>query len=566
MIARRSGEPGALAMKAAALLAVDPVGLKGAVLRSPPSPALDAWLAAFRAMTPQDAPWRKLPVTASAGRLVGGLDLAASLSAGKPLFERGLLAEADGGVIVAPMAERLEAETAAILCAALDEGVLRAERDGFSRIEAARFALLLVDEGDGDDEKVADALADRVAFIIDPGGIADCDFDHRAIAAARARIAAVATPDPLIEAIAAAAMRCGVISLRILMLSAAAARASAALAGRSEATAEDAALAATLVIGPRALVFPPDAPQEPTPPPGAEEPRSDNEDGGDGALADRIVEAVKAAVDASLLSSAASRRGAGRASGKSGAMRKSLARGRPYGSRPGDPSRGGRLQLVDTLRAAAPWQKIRGRTTGDAKVAVRRDDLRIARFRRPEQSLAIFVVDASGSAAMQRLGETKGAIEQLFAQSYSRRDEVALIAFRKASAEILVPPTRSLVRARRLLAELPGGGGTPLAAGVNAAAALAAQATKRGRTPTIVFMTDGRANVALSGEGGREAAQRDALQAAKKLRALGTRILLFDTSARPEPLASALAAEMGAQYLPMPHADARLVASAVARR
>lgn len=246
-------------------------------------------------------------------------------------------------------------------------------------------------------------------------------------------------------------------------------------------------------------------------------------------------------------------------------MRKSLTRGRPYGSRPCDPSRGGRLQLIDTLRAAAPWQKIRGRMNSAAPIAVRRDDLRIARFRRPEQSLAIFVVDASGSAAMQRLGETKGAIEQLFAQSYSRRDEVALIAFRKAGAEILVPPTRSLVRARRLLAELPGGGGTPLAAGVNAAAMMAVQAGKRGRTPTIVFMTDGRANVALNGEGGREAAQRDAVAAAKKLRSLGMRVLLVDTSARPEPQASALAAEMGAQYLPLPHGGARLIASAVAR-
>lgn len=562
--ARDSG--GALALQAAALLAVDPAGLKGAVLRSPPSPSLDAWLAAFRASLPPAAPWRKLPPGAGAGRLVGGLDLSASLSAGKPLFERGLLSAADGGVVIAPMAERLDAETAAILGSALDEGSVRAERDGFSRVEPARFTLLLLDEGVGEDEAVAAALADRVAFIVDPGAGPLAAIDPRIIAAARARLSAAEIPEPLIEALAAAAMRYGVLSLRALRFAVAAARAAAALDGRSVATADDAALAAALVIGPRAVLAPQETSPEPAPPPEGDSAPGESEARGDGPLADRIVAAVKASIDASILSSAAARRGPARASGKSGAVARSLARGRPYGVRPGDPSRGGRLQLIETLRAAAPWQKIRGRTNGAAPIAVRRDDLRIARFRRPEQSLAIFVVDASGSAAMQRLAETKGAIEHLFAQSYSRRDEVALIAFRKTGAEILVPPTRSLARARRLLADLPGGGGTPLAAGVNAAAALAAQAIKRGRTPTIVFMTDGRANVALNGEGGRVAAQRDALETARKLRALGQRVLFFDTASRPEPLASALAAEMGARYLPLPHADARLVASAVAQR
>lgn len=164
---------------------------------------------------------------------------------------------------------------------------------------------------------------------------------------------------------------------------------------------------------------------------------------------------------------------------------------------------------------------------------------------------------------MQRLGETKGAIELLFARSYSRRDEVALIAFRKSGAEVLVPPTRSLVRARRLLADLPGGGGTPIAAGIESAIALSAKAAARGRTPTIVLLTDGRANVALNGEGGREAAQRDAFASARRLRIAGFRVLLFDTSARPEPLAAALASEMGGRYLPLPHSDSRLIAAAI---
>lgn len=563
-----------LAHRAAELLAIDPQRLGGAVLRTAPSPVSERWLVFLRSLLPAEAPWRKLPAHAATARLVGGLDLAASLSAGRPLFERGLLAEADGGAIVAPMAERLEPETAAILSAALDEKIVRAERDGFSRSEPARFALLLIDEGASADETVSPRLVDRLAFALDLDRIAigdakDASAGRAEIERAATRLPDTNVPDRLIEALGVAALRSGVMSIRALQFAVAAARASAALAGRREAGAEDAALAAALVIAPRALYAPadPDDAAAEAPPEAGEAPDSAESQSGDGPLEDRIVAAMKAAIDSSLLAGGAAQRarsGRAQSTGKSGAARKSQAKGRPFGSRRGDPSRGGRLALIDTLRAAAPWQKIRGRMDAAQPIAIRRDDLRVARFRRREQSLTIFVVDASGSAAMQRLGETKGAIEHLFARSYSRRDEVALIAFRKSGAEVLVPPTRSLVRARRLLADLPGGGGTPIAAGIDTAAALAIQSAARGRTPTIVLMSDGRANVALSGEGGREAAQADALSAARRLRGAGMRVLFFDTSMRPEPLASALAAEMGAAYYPLPHADARLVAAAVA--
>jgi magnesium chelatase subunit D len=558
-----------LAGSAAALLAIDPATLGGAALRTRPSPALDRWLALYRALEAPVAPWRKLPAGVAPARLTGGLDLAGSLAAGRPLFERGLLAEADGGVIVAPMGERIEPEIAALLSSALDEKCVRTERDGFSRTDPAQFSLIMIDESASDNEAVPARLSERLAF-----DLSDLSFrsapDRLAIERARQRLSEIAVPDDMLQALATIALRSGVFSVRALRFAVAAARASAALFGRSKVSAEDAALAAALVIAPRALAVPDDTPEENAPPPN-EAGDSDNQSPKDsgGPIDDRIVSAVKAAIDASVLSgrlSPASRARRATSAGKSGASRKSARQGRPYGSRRGDPSNGGRLALIDTLRAAAPWQKIRGRIENDQPIAIRRDDLRIARLKRREQSLTIFVVDASGSAALQRLGETKGAIEHLFARSYSRRDEVALIAFRKAGAELLVPPTRSLVRARRLLAELPGGGGTPLAAGIDAAALLASQAAARGRTPSIVLMTDGRANVALNGEGGREAAKADAMAAAQRLRARNVRVLLFDNSMRPEPLAAALAAEMGAQYLPLPQADARLVAATVAQR
>ncbi len=562
----------ALALYAGALLAIDPRGLAGAVIRSAPSPALDCWLAAFRALTPSDAPWRKVPARIAPARLVGGLDLSASLVAGKPIFESGLLAEADGGVIVAAMGERIEADIAAILSSALDDGVVRAERDGFSRIEQARFAFLVIDEGCGPDEGAPERLADRVAFAIDLDGVSVADaigasVDRNTIEVATARLAGVSISVAQAKSLNEAGLRFGAPSLRALRFALAAARASAALEGRMQATDEDVAVAAALVYGSRAIYSGADAKDNDAsaPPEGdgdAEDaPTAENS----GPLQDRIVAAVKAAVDASLLAGAAAGGARQRlTAGKSGASRKSLKSGRAYASRRGDPSRGGRLVLIDTLRAAAPWQKIRGRTDASQPLAIRRDDLRIARFRQREQSLTIFVVDASGSAAMQRLGETKGAIEHLFAQSYCRRDEVALIAFRRTGADLLVPPTRSLVRARRLLAELPGGGGTPLAAGINAALALSDLAAARGRTPTIVMLTDGRANVALNGEGGRDAARRDAIAAAKRLKQTGRRVLVFDTSLRPEPLAEEISMELGAAYRRLPQSDPRLMAAAIA--
>lgn len=564
-----SGSSANLAAMAAALLAIDPATLGGVTVRAAPSPAREAWLNYARSLQATDAPWRKLPAGAALSRLSGGLDLAASLAAGTPLFERGLLAEADGGVIIAPMGERIEPEIAALLSAALDEKTVHAERDGFSRIDAARFALLLLDEGAGGDETAPARLTERLAFAIGLGGAVRFDDapNRAAVERAQARLPSTVVPDALLDALAVAAFRSGVLSVRPLRYALAATRAAAALAGRAQAASEDAIIAAALVIAPRALVVPGDQRAQSSPPDrGGNADDRANDDGG-GPIEDQIVAAVKSAIDSGVLNGGlapAARARRAHTTGKSGAVRKTVRQGRPYGARRGDPSGGARLALIDTLRAAAPWQKVRGRSDSLRPIAIRRDDLRIARLRRREQSLTIFVVDASGSSAMQRLGETKGAIEQLFARSYSRRDEVALIAFRRAGAELLVPPTRSLVRARRLLAELPGGGGTPLASGIDAANALALQASARGRTPTIVLMTDGRANIALNGEGGREAAQRDAIAAARRLRMRSLRVLLVDSSMRPEPLAATLAQEMGAVYLPLPRADARLVAAAVA--
>jgi magnesium chelatase subunit D len=218
------------------------------------------------------------------------------------------------------------------------------------------------------------------------------------------------------------------------------------------------------------------------------------------------------------------------------------------------------LSVIDTLRAAAPWQKLRNT---DGRLAIRRDDLRIRRFETRAEVLTIFAVDASGSSALARLAEAKGAVELLLAEAYVKRAAVALVAFRGTCAELLLPPTRSLTRARRTLAQLPGGGGTPLAAGLNAARELAEAARARGRTPFLVVLTDGRANIAVDGRAVRNLAETDALSAAKAIAISRIGAAFIDISARPRPEGAALAAAMRARYLPLPRADSVAMHTAI---
>ena len=191
-------------------------------------------------------------------------------------------------------------------------------------------------------------------------------------------------------------------------------------------------------------------------------------------------------------------------------------------------------------------------------VIVRPEDFRIVRYRQPRGATTIFVVDASGSSAMQRLAEVKGAIELLLADCYVRRDSVALIAFRGIGAEIVLPPTRSTARAKRRLTGLPGGGGTPLASGLDAALALADQVRRKGQSPLLVLMTDGRANVCRDGTGGRARAMEEAIDAGRRLFAAG------DSGARDRHV-PAVASRRGGGDRAHRRRDARAIREAAGR-
>jgi magnesium chelatase subunit D len=556
------------ALKAAALFAVDPSGT-GVVLRSRPGPVREQWLATLGALLPS-APVRIVPVHVTDERLLGGLDLAATLRAGRRIAARGLLAEADQGILRLAMAERMSPGTAAHISAAIDTGEIVAMRDGITLRTPARFGVVALDEGI-DDENPPPALTDRLAFQLclddlPPRVALDFGYDAYAIALAQVRLRAIRTDEGIVTSLCAATLAFGISSVRPVLLALAAARASAALDGRDAVLEDDVALAARLVVGPRVTVLPesePSGDSHAQPAPDGRNGAETEYDRGsdvDRPLDDIVLTAVKAAIPESVLTklnAAVGKRVRASSSDKSGAQFKSSRHGRPIGVRPGDLHSGGRLNMIETLRAAAPWQaRRRPRNAAARRIEIRRDDWRITRFKRRSETVAIFVVDASGSSALHRLAEVKGAVELLLADCYVRRDQVALLAFRGGGAEVLLPPTRSLVRAKRSLAALPGGGGTPLATAINSAAGLADSLRRKGQTPILIFFTDGRANVARDGTVGRQKAEEDALAAARFLRALSLTSLVLDSSPQPRPAAATLATEMGARYLPLPHADA----------
>ena len=565
--------PWARAVRAAALFALDPS--LGLWLRAGHGPVRDVFLELLRSFFAPATPWRKAPLGVGDERLLGGLDVAATLAAGRAVVQSGLLAEVDGGVLTLPMAERIAAPAAARICAVMDSGAVALARDGFARMWPTRFGVLALDEG-VEDETLASALADRLGLIVDIGALSlrdvepvDLDFDD--IEAARGRGAEA--DERALATLATLAARCGIVSFRAPLFALRAARGLAALEGRAQVADEDLALAAALAIAPRALT-PPDGPASDEPPPPPDEQESQAETPPDPSQEidpqeidpqeDIVLAAVLAALPQGLLERLGDPQAARKAgsAGKSGATRASRRRGRPLEPRAGS-LRDGRLALLATLRAAAPWQKLRSPAPGQ-KLRIAPDDIRIRRFRENRGTVAVFVVDASGSQAARRLGEVKGAVERLLADCYVRRDSVALVAFRGKTAEIVLPPTRSLARARNSLAGLPGGGGTPLASGLTLGLELAERIQRKGETPLIVLLTDGRANIARDGLAERERATNEATAAARAVRVAGIRALTIDSAAparRGE--ARALAQAMGALYVPLPFADSGAINRAV---
>ena len=203
-------------------------------------------------------------------------------------------------------------------------------------------------------------------------------------------------------------------------------------------------------------------------------------------------------------------------------------------------------------------------------ISIRKTDVRIKRYHDKAGMLYIFVVDASGSMALNRMREAKGAAIHLLQDAYVHRDQVALIAFRGAAAQTLLEPSQSVERAKRELDVLPTGGGTPLASALLMAWQTAQMARGKGISQsTLVLMTDGRANVALNAQEeampSKQQLQDEVRMLAGMMRSAGVNAIVIDTQANylSRGEAPKLAQWLDGRYVYLPNARAEQIAVAV---
>lgn len=565
------------AQLAAAVIAVTGYQCGGVRVSAQPGPVRDFWVAMLEDL--QQAPTRKIPPSTATDRLLGGMDITESIRLGKPVLATGVLSECHQRTVVMPMAERLPKEYSGHWCAALDFGKINVARDGLTSTTNAAITLIALDEGI-DEEAPPAALLERLALNIhlDPisiHGVDDTAFSPSDIVRVRNQISLHPANDATIKLLAELAASLGVHSTRSLLFSVTVCRAIALLLELPETHEDVIASVIRLVLLPRATQLPqqeaPEPPMEEQQPETTEENESKAQPTAPPGDTEEMVQAATATLPPEVLTMLLSRAERSRQrqnkAGSAGHLSQDKQRGRPVGVRRGDIKRGHRVDIPATLRTAAPFQSARARwdNSNNSKrgLYIEPADIRVKRFEQRKSSVMIFVVDASGSSAYQRMAEAKGAIELILADCYSHRTEVALIAFKGESAELLLPPTRSLVRAKRTLAQLPGGGGTPMGAALQAMHELAMSVAASGATPSFILLTDGAANVARDGTKSRSAGTEDAINAAKAVAGADYRGILIDTAIRPSSRAHDLATALDAVYLPLPNASAESINDSV---
>ena len=481
--------------------------------------------------------------------LMGGVDAVSSMSSGKLVKQPGLLEKS--GWFIQVMGEKLPLENQAVISKQIDEKKMG--------------PILIFDESRQGDPNVLQKISDRLAFEIDLINVRHCDFNP-------------ARPSPFDidnhksnitrdqqEALALAAVKLGVYSIRPVIMAQNAAKSLASLSGRDLVSSSDLELASTLVLSHRAIVIQSDEPDKTDN--NLDEKKSNEKDEGDELnseqtqlLKDMIIEAVKANLPDDLINQMRISKKELAKTSKTGFGTKIRAkvRGRPKPAINGRPNGQDRIEILATLRQAAPWQKMRRGQQPDRKgLIILPGDLQIQQFENRSERVIVFVVDASGSAAVARLAEAKGAVELMLANAYSKRDFVALIGFRDQFAQVLLEPTRSLVQAKKNLSSFAAGGGTPLASGLDKALKLAERSRQSSKTPIIAILTDGKANIDLNGNPGRDAAMDDAEKVAKIARETKISSIFIDVGRKSNPKLFDLAQIMDAQYVNLPRANAK---------